>query len=458
MPSAKNMMTKLIVTLVGIMFMSTASASDIALTVYNSDLGVVREVRNLTFEEGNGRVAFTDVAAKIDATSVSFKMADTTLAVAILEQNYAYDLVSPDKIYQKYIDKTIDIVTEQGELFSGTLLSFGGGYLVIQSTDGRIKSIATGQVRDVTFPELPEGLITRPTLFWLYTSEYEGAADAIVSYQTSGIKWQAEYVGILGSDEKSMDLTGWVSIDNRSGKTYRDAKLKVIAGDIARVDDRRRGPQLAETDFMTMTPKAAGFEEKAFFEYHMYTLPRKATIADNEIKQVTMFETAHASVKKELRYNAEPHMKNVLVYLKTRNAEDDGLGMPLPKGRVRIFQADTDDAMILLGEDMIDHTARNEEIKLRIGEAFDVVGETTIVNRRKISDKVDETDYRVEVRNQKRDDSVTVVVHKSLGGFWEITTSSVDFIKKSANEVEWTLDIAADDKRVIDFTVRQTRR
>ena len=324
------------------------AADEVALTVYNSDLGVVREVRSLTFEQGRGRIAFTDVAARIDATSVTLEMADPSRAVDILEQNYAFDLVSPDKIYSKYIDQPIDIVTEKGELFSGTLLSYTGGYLIIKQADGKIRSVVQGTVRDVTFPELPDGLITRPTLFWLYSSNFSGVADAIVGYQTGGVSWQAEYVGILSDDEKTIDLTGWVSIDNRSGKTYRDAKLKVVAGDIHRArPEMRRGMEYLAKAAMPMADEALGFEEKAFFEYHLYTLPRPATLADNEIKQISMFEPATAVIEKELRYNAEPGLKDVNVFIKMKNNEAVGLGMPLPAGRVRVFKADSDRSLIL---------------------------------------------------------------------------------------------------------------
>ncbi len=434
----------------------TAMADDIALTVYNSNLGVVREVRNLTFEQGSGRIAFTDVAAQIDATSVTFEMVDTTLAVDILEQNYAYDLVSPDKIYGKYIDQNVDIITEKGELFSGTLLSYTGGYLIIKQADGKIRSVVQGTVRDVTFPDLPDGLITRPTLFWLYNSDFAGSADAIVGYQTSGINWHAEYVGILSGDEKNLDLTGWVSIDNKSGKTYKDAKLKVIAGDIHRAQQEMpvyRGPMVEQ---MAMAKGAPGFEQKPFFEYHLYTLPRKATIADNETKQISMFAPARAAITKELRYQASPGSKDVNVYIKMKNSEAVGLGMPLPAGRVRIFKADTDGSLILLGEDRIDHTPRNEEVKLTVGKAFDVVGETTEVSRRRVSDKISETDYRIEVRNQK-DEPATVIVAYSPYGYWEIVNPSIDYAKKSANSVEWTLTIPAQDKQTIDFTLRVTQ-
>ena len=449
----------LILTLAVIWLSGNLVADDLFLTVYNSNLGVVREVRNLQFEQGNNlRFGFTDVASSIDATSVTFELADSTLDVAVLEQNYAYDLVSPQKIYEKYIDSNIDIITEKGDLFSGTLLSFQGGYLVIKAPDGRIKSISAGQVRDVTFPELPEGLITRPTLFWRYNSGFAGPADAIVSYQTTGINWNAEYVGVLSEDEKQLDLTGWVSIDNRSGKTYKDAKLKVVAGDISRVYDDvsiRRGTLKA----LAAMPIAegAGFEEKAFFEYHLYTLPRRATLANMETKQISMFDPTVARVEKELRYSGNPGQRDVKVYLKTKNSEENGLGMPLPAGRVRVFKADSDKSLILLGEDRIGHTPRNEEVKLTIGTAFDIVGETVMVARRSISEKVSEQDFRIEVRNQKENEPVTVVVYRSLGGFWEITNSSVDYVKKSAGEVEWTLDIAPDEKAVIDYTVRYTQ-
>jgi hypothetical protein len=448
--------TKVLLTLIGVMAATAATADDISLTVYNSDLGVVRETRTLTFDKGTGRIAFSDVAARIDPTSVTMAMVDSTKGVEILEQNYAFDLVSPDKIYSKYVDHAVDIVTEKGDMFSGTLLSYMGGYLVIKQDDGKIRSIVQGTVRDVSFPELPEGLITRPTLFWIYSSDFAGSTDAVVGYQTSGINWQAEYVGVLADNEKTLDLTGWVSIDNRSGKTYRDAKLKVVAGDIHRA--RPETPRYG--DYMEMAalaaPKAAvGFEEKAFFEYRLYTLPRPATIADNEIKQISMFEPARAAVQKELRYNADPGSKDVNVYIKMKNAEEVGLGMPLPAGRVRVFKADVDRSLILLGEDRIDHTPRNEEVKLTIGQAFDVVGETTEIARRRIADRVAETDYRVEIRNQKKE-PVRVIVSKSLGGYWEILNPSHDYVKKSASQIEWTIDIPAEGKGVIDFTVRVT--
>ncbi|MFH1699323.1 MAG: hypothetical protein ABIE07_01950 [Candidatus Zixiibacteriota bacterium] len=433
-----------------------AVADDIAVTVYNSDLGVVRETRTLDFMQGLGKIKFADVASRIDATSVTFNIVDTTKEVDILEQNYDFDLVNPDKIYDKYIDNNIEIVTEKGEVFTGRLLSYSGGYLVVEQTDGRIKTISKSWVRDVTFPDLPEGLITRPTLFWDYQSNFTGTAEAIVGYQTSGMIWHAEYVGVLDKEDSLLDLTGWVSIDNRSGKTYQDATLKVVAGEIHRAQPKYdRG--LGYAELATMAPKkAVGFEEKAFFEYHLYTLPRKATIKNNQIKQISMFEPARAIIKKELRYNSTQGIGDVNVFIKINNSQEVGLGMPLPAGRVRIFKADTDKSLIMLGEDSIDHTPRNEDVKLRIGKAFDVIGETTEVSRRRISDKVTEFDYRIEVRNQK-DEPVTVIVERGFGGFWEILNASLDYDKKSASRIEWTLDIGPESKGVVDFTLRLTR-
>lgn len=434
-----------------------AIADEIAVTVYNSDLGVVRETRNLEFAQGEGKIKFTDVASRIDATSVTFDIVDSTKEVDILEQNYDFDLVNPDKIYNKYIDNNIEIVTEKGELFNGKLLSYAGGYLVIEQTDGKIKTISKSWVRDVTFPDLPEGLITRPTLFWDYQSNFTGPAEAIVGYQTSGMIWHAEYVGILDENDSLLDLTGWVSINNNSGKTYKDATLKVVAGEIHRARpqyDRGRG--FAEVS-LAAAPKAVGFEEKAFFEYHLYTLPRKATLKNNQIKQISMFEPAKAVVKKELRYTSGQGRGDVNIFIKMNNSQEVGLGMPLPAGRVRIFKADSDKSLILLGEDRIDHTPRNEDVKLRIGKSFDVIGETTEVSRRRISDKITEYDYRIEVRNQK-DEAVTVIIERGFGGFWEILNTSLDYNKKSASRIEWTLDIEPEEKGVIDFTFRLTRQ
>ena len=432
----------------------TAFADDVSVTVYNSNLGVIREIRDLSFDKGDGMVSFVDVPSLIDATSVGFELVDKNKSVMILEQNYAYDLVSPNKIYDKYIDRNIDVFNKEGEIFSGTLLSSSGGAVVLREKTGKIQIIRMDQVVNVNFPELPEGLITRPTLFWRYRSDFAGKTACQVSYQTSGLSWSAEYVGLLSDDEKTLGLTGWSSITNNSGATYKDATLKLIAGDINRVAQPR--VRMMEDAMMekAMAPQAgAGFEEKAFFEYHMYTLPRKATIANNEIKQIALFDPADAVVKKEYYY--EPHKNNekVRVAINFTNDKKDGLGIPLPAGRVRMFKKDTDGAMVLLGEDRIDHTPKDEEVKLTVGYAFDISAEEKQTEYNRISTRVEERTYEISLRNHKKE-AVTIFVEKKLYGDWSITGSSHEYTNPDATTLKYEIPVPADGDVTVTFTVR----
>ena len=432
-------------------------ADEIAVTVYNSDLGVISESRKLEFKRGLGRVEFRDVPSQIDATSVGFRALDAPGAVTILEQNYQFDLVSPEKIFDRYIDESVELTTKEGVIYAGTLLSRAGQGVVLRDSAGGIQIISSGSVERVNLPKLPTGLITRPTLLWDYTSTRDGALNCEVSYQTGGLTWSAEYVGVLNAAETKMDLSGWSSIDNTSGKTYTDAKLKLIAGDIQRA---QRGPERMFKGAMMAemaSADAVGFEEKAFFEYHLYTLPRPSTIANNEIKQISLFEPATASVSKEFYYTSSEGNRNVDVRLKFKNAREAGLGMPLPEGRVRVFKADTDGSRILLGEDRIEHTPKDEEVTLTIGRAFDLVGEETTVDQRSISRTVSETDFKISLRNRK-DERATIHIVKDLGRYWEITKTSHEFTKKSASRVQFDIPVDKGAEVAITFTVRYTYR
>lgn len=431
-----------------------AAADDIAVTVYNSNLGVVSETRDLDFEKGIHQIAFSDVPSKIDATSVRFDVLSESGSVTILEQNYAFDLVSSSKIYDKYVDKEIQLIDKDGNVYSGTLLSYDGGSATLGDSSGKIKIVSMASIVEVNFPELPEGLITRPTLFWLYNSDVTGNLKSRVSYQTNGLTWGAEYVGVLDDKEKNLDLSGWASISNQSGKTYADAMLRLIAGQINRVQQPQRFEKTLATD-MAMAPSA--FAEKAFFEYHMYTLPRKATIADKEIKQISLFEPASTPVQKIYKYRSSGSSGDVQVAVKFTNSEAAGLGMPLPAGRVRMFKADTDGSLILLGEDQIDHTPKDEELSVTVGTAFDIVAEERLASRTRISPKVEDQNYEIEIRNHKSE-PVTVEVEKNLYGFWEITKSSLDYRKKDAYTVLFDVPVKANDTTVVSFTVRMTSR
>ena len=431
-----------------------AMAGDMAVTVYNSNLGVVTETRLLAFDKGVNRLAFRDVPAQIDAASVRFDIPEGSGKVTILEQNYAYDLVSPEQLYNKYIDNEIELIDKDGRLYSGTLLAFGSNAVTLMDKSGRIKVVRLDNVTEVDFPSLPEGLITRPTLFWLYNSESSQSLKCQVSYQTAGLDWTAEYIGLLGPDEAKLDLSGWASITNNSGKTYKDATLKLVAGEINKAQPEavpfRKGLAAAMVE-------QAGFEEKEFFEYHMYSLPRTATVADKEIKQISLFEPASTAVKKIYTYRPDRHPKNVEVTLEFVNAQAAGLGMPLPAGRVRVFKADTDGSLILLGEDRLNHTPRDEEVRLKVGNAFDVVGEEKLLDQRRISQQVEERQYEVEIRNRKTQD-ITVTIEKQLFGFWEILQSDLEYTKEDANTVTFALPVKAGEAKTFRYLVRFTNQ
>jgi hypothetical protein len=239
-----------LVILVLVVFGNSVTA-EMAVTVYNGNLGVVSETRQLEFSQGVGRLAFRDVPAQIDAASVRFEVIDDEREVAILEQNYAFDLVSPEQMYAKYIDNQIELLDKDGRLYTGDLLAYSSGAVTLMDASGRVKIISMDNITETNFPLLPEGLITRPTLFWVYQSDYAGTLDCRVGYQTGGLTWNAEYVGLLDKEETSLDLSGWASINNTSGKTYQDAKLKLIAGDIHRAAPKIRRGWDMDAEMMT---------------------------------------------------------------------------------------------------------------------------------------------------------------------------------------------------------------
>ncbi len=431
---------------------ATVLADDVAITVYNQNLALVKEGRTLDFKQGVNTLSLTDVASSIDPTSVHFKLRQGGNEIELLEQNYQYDLVSADKILQKYLGNMIDVIMKNGEVLSGKFLSSSSGYLVLQLKDSSIRMINAEEMLSVTAPSLPEGLIVIPTLQWLVASDITGSRDVEVSYLTGNINWHAEYIAQLDEKDEHVRLSGWVSLDNRSGKTYKDAKLKLVAGDIHLAPERRQVMGFAE-DYgrAPMAKAAAGFEEKSFFEYHLYTLGRPTTVGNNETKQVSLFDPADSPAKKTYHYRSGG--QDVEVKISFKNSKEDGLGMPLPAGKVRLTKLDSDGSEEFLGEDRIDHTPKDEEVKLKVGNAFDIVGETNVIDSKRITDRVREITTEVKLRNHK-EEKVTVLVGASLGRDWQVLESSFEYTKKNAYEIEFTVPVAKDGEAVLRYRVR----
>jgi len=425
---------------------------DISLTVYNSDLGLVTEVRNLRIASGKSEVRLSDVPSQIDPTSVHFKSLTAPDRVAILEQNYQFDLVSPAKLMERYIDQKIKVVSSLGKTYEGILMSHDGSNIVLNTGGNIITLRLTDNLQNIEFPSLPQGLITKPTLVWLADNRGPKEQQCQISYMTGGIRWHAEYVAVLDQDEKSLNLGAWVSLDNRSGASYENAKLKLIAGDVNRVDARpqRSYDRMAKSSLAEAAPQ---FEEKAFFEYHLYTLQRRATVADNEIKQVALFPNTDVKIKKVYIYDGAYNAKNVRVNLEFRNDKASGLGMALPAGKVRTYKRDSDGTQQFIGEDMIGHSPKDEKLRVFLGNAFDLVGERSQKDYKRINDRTQEQTIEVKLRNHK-DESAEIVVVEHLSGDWKITQNSHKYQKKDASTIEFVIPVARDGETVLNYTYR----
>lgn len=410
---------------------------------------VVRQQREMMFNRGRNAVRFSDVAALIDPTTVSFQSLTDPAGTSVIEQNFQFDLVNTQKLLEKYIDRRITVDQIRGsstESFAGTLLSTTGG-LVLKRDDGSIQTLPHNA--GVRLPELPGGLITRPTLVWDIAANRAGAHNAQVSYQTTGITWWTDYNLTYqegaNANACKLDVAAWVSIINKSGASYGDTHLKLVAGDVHRPQPQGRVYAPAAQRALAMEDRAQGFEEKSFFEYHLYTLGRPTTLLDNSTKQIELFPAVRAvPCEKTLVYygaaGAHPYgrpatdrnygvqsNKKVDVYLGFKNTKEQNMGMPLPAGRVRVSKLDTaDQTLEFIGEDVIDHTPRNEQVLIKMGSAFDVVGE-----RRQVNFSVDTSrktmteEIEVKVRNQKKE-TVTVMVKENLYRWtnWQITAKN----------------------------------
>ena len=431
---------------------------ELAITVYNNDLAVVKDIRNIELDLGDSELKYQEVAAAIDPTSVHFKSLTAPDKVAIIEQNYEYDLVSSEKLLEKYLDKIITVNIKEEGSFQGQLLSYEGGSLILKAESDSVRMVTMNNLMNIDFPKLPEGLITRPTLVWMINNEKDGVHKTEVSYLTSRMNWHAEYVAVAKNNDQILELNAWVSIDNKSGATYPDAKLKLIAGDVHRVVPPR--PIRAAKGYVLEAMEAAApqFEEKAFFEYHLYTLQRPATINNNQIKQISLFPTAETNVKKIYTYESYRSQDDVRVNLEFLNSKGNGLGMPLPAGKVRVYKEDPDDASLeYIGEDMIDHTPKDEKVRLFLGNAFDIKAERAMTNKVSTGKHSHDETWQIKIRNHK-DSDVDIVVIEKFYGFWEVKESTHQYKKKDANTIEFYVKVPKDQEAVLNFTVAIARR
>jgi hypothetical protein len=433
----------------------------VALTVYNQGLGLVKDVRVLSLEEGRQAVRFTDVAAQIDPTSVRIVALSDPNSVEVLEQNYQFDLVDRARLLQKYLGNEITLVRydEDGQEIArdtATLLAAEGGAVSVVKIGDEIVLNPGGVVE---LPALPEGLIVEPTLLWDLRSTVSGPTLCEVSYMTSGISWQADYVLVVNAADTGGDLNGWVTLTNDSGATYEDAKLKLVAGDVS----VQRPPMgmMGGYGGAAAGREMGGFEQQEFFEYYLYSLPRPTTVRERETKQILLMAAPEISLTKRFvfdpseawRYGGQDPDKKVAVKLEVENSEAQGLGRPLPQGRVRVFKADSDGALQFVGEDRIGHTPKDETVRLYIGNAFDLVGEQIHTNHQEMGPRNERDSFRVSLRNRKEDEAVEITYVGHFWAEWEILETSHEFKKIDARTAEWTVTVPAGEEVQIDYTV-----
>lgn len=421
------------------------------VTVYNNNLGVIKELREISIPKGISEVKVTDVASLIDPTSVHFNLNGT-----VLEQNYRFDLVGMYKILDKYIDKNIQLFNEKGELIEGKLLSAIGTQIVLQTKNSGLIMLPNVDKYRFSVESLPEGLITKPTLVWLVDSKTSGMQKVDLSYQTSGMNWTAEYVAIINENDTKLDLNSWVSITNNSGTSYKDAELKLVAGDVNLVEDfSGRGNYIRPKYMVEAVDNARQdqFKEKEFFEYHIYKLDRKTTLANNETKQISLFTAKDISATKKYLYKGNIYGNNKInVVIQFENTEKNNLGKPMPKGKFRLYKSDGE-SIEFIGEDLIDHTANKETVKLKIGDAFDIVAEEKQTDYKQISNKVSETAWEINLKNRKKE-NIVVDVERNLGLNWEVIDSNFKFEKELASKIVFKVPVNSDSETLLKFKIR----
>ena len=441
---------------------------DLAVTVYNSNIALVRDVRQIHLPSGTFPLHFEDVAASINPATVHFRSLVEPSKLNVIEQNYEYDLLDPQKLLQKYVGKEVTLVRAEKDAGStrwietkATLLSNNGAPVWKIGNE-----IVTGMSADsYRFPDLPENLYSRPTLVWMLENRGAEAQRVEASYLTGNMNWSSDYVLTVGRDEKNADLDGWVTLVNNSGVAYSNAKLQLVAGQLNRVepDARRFKNQIATME--AAAPAPAQFGQEAFSEYHLYTLGRRTSIQNNESKQISLLTGTGVPVEKFLLVEGQqfwfrnpqgigsPIAQPVKVLYRFKNDEKSGLGMPLPAGTVRVYQADSKGGVQFVGEDRIDHTPKDEMLKIHVGDAFDVVCERKQMDYKRISSSTAEMEYQVTLRNHK-DSAVTVEVREPIGGDWEVLNSNIKWTKLDATTLAFSVPVEKDGTATLDYRVR----
>ena len=444
---------------------SVSTADDrkaVSITVYNQNFGLVREVRELpALGSGKVELEFRDVAANIQPETVNIKAVSG--GISVLEQNYRFDLLSPQTLLEKYVGKRVRAYRyhEQSgkeDVVDAELLSNEGGQILKFNNE-----ITFGYPARLAFPEVPENLIAKPTLVWLVDSA--AAKQTVeVTYLTQNLNWSADYVLVVDDSEKKGDLTGWVTLVNQSGASYKNAELKLVAGDVNRVQPPPVAPMAYGAAMAKSARAEPQFQEQGLFEYHLYALQRPTSVLQNEQKQVNLLNAPGIGVNKKMIFYGQQYWfrgqygqvlsnQKVGVYLDIQNSEQNKLGMPLPKGTLRVYKADKSGAKQFVGEDAIDHTPRDEKLRVKMGDAFDVVGDRKQTEWHELGGCSSESAWEIEIRNHK-DSAVEVEDYEPVGGDWTIVSSSQTAEKKDSSTFSFNVKVPARGSTKVNYKVR----
>ncbi len=443
---------------------TAADRKELAVTVYSGGFGLVREVRDV--DVGGGRVSLElrDVTALIQPETVAIRTLGSG-RLAVLEQNYRYDLLTPSNLLEKYVGRHVRLYRYnerlgRDDVADAELLSTAGNQTVLR-INGEVTYDYPGRF---AFADVPANLIPKPTLVWLLDS---GAArqPIEVTYLTRGLDWHADYVFVLNDTDSAGDLTAWVTLSNTSGASFENAKLKLVAGNVQRL---RQGTTAVLMAGSVESPRAEAtapqFLEQGFFEYHLYTLQRPTTLLEKEQKQVSLLDAAGVRATKRLVFVGQQygytneHVRQgqdqkAGIYLEIDNRESNRLGIPLPAGAIRVYKADKSGARQLVGEDRIDHTPRDEKVKIKLGEAFDVVATRTQKAWQTLGTCRSESEWEISVRNHK-DSAQDVEDEEPVGGDWEVVSENMPHVKKNATTMSFTVKVPARGEVVIHYRVR----
>jgi hypothetical protein len=448
----------------------------VAVTIYNNDLALVKDRRLLTLPAGRLQLAFRDVSARIRPQTALLRDVDGGERIAVVEQNFDFDLLTPAKLLEKYVGREVGIITRHptsGEETEERAIVLAAGDGVVLRIGERIEAghfddDAGGLPGRIVYRDIPPNLRDRPTLVLTLDSTAERPRTLELSYLTGGLSWQADYVGELGADEQQLDLTGWVTLENRSGTSYRDANLQLVAGDVNQVLEAMPMAPMADA-MRTMAAAPPPMVQESLFEYHLYTLGFPTTIADNQSKQVSLLSASDVAVAKELLIQGgqagyrQPRGEiaeelDVNVFLVLTNDQASNLGMPLPEGIVRIYKRDAAGNAQFIGEDRIGHTPKNETMRLRLGKSFDVTAEKKQTDFKKLSGTGPwqyqfESAFEIEIKNAKTE-AQTVIVQESIPGDWSMLAESAPHEKAAAHTARWRLEVPAEGKTTLSYRVR----